>query len=115
MPPGSHTEQLPLRPAVFHILLALSRGPLHGLGIADDVARESDGVMQLGPGTLYRSLDEMRAVGLVEKVPAPAGADPRRKYYGVTTEGRALLQAEVSRFQKLVDRARARGAVPEGG
>ena len=114
MPPGSHTEQLPLKPAVFHILLALSKGPLHGLGIADDVARESDGVMQLGPGTLYRSLDEMRAAGLVKKAMAPDEADPRRKYYAITVRGTALLQAEVSRFQKLVDSARARDVVPEG-
>ncbi len=113
MPPGSHTEQLPLKPAVFHILLALSRGPMHGLGIAEDVETASDGVMQLGPGTLYRSLDEMRASGLVEKVAAPEGADPRRKYYAVTAQGQSLLRAEVARFQKLVDSAHARDVMPE--
>lgn len=113
MPPGSHTEQIPLKPAVFHILLALSRGPMHGLGIAHDVASASDGVMQLGPGTLYRSLDEMRHAGLVEKVKAPQGADPRRKYYKVTGQGHSLLQAEVTRFQRLVDSARARAVLPE--
>jgi len=114
MPPGSYTEQLPLKPAVFHILLALSRGPLHGLGIADDVADASDRVIQLGPGTLYRSLDEMRSAGLVEKADAPdEGSDPRRKYYRITVEGQALVQAEVSRFQRLVESARDRDVLPE--
>lgn len=115
MPPRARTAELPLKPAVFHILLALSREPMHGLGIADDVSDASDGVMQLGPGTLYRSLDEMRGAGLVERADAPEGADPRRKYYRITGEGRALLGAEVARLQALVDSARSRDVLPEPG
>jgi DNA-binding PadR family transcriptional regulator len=104
---GSSLGQLPLRPAVFHILLALARGELHGLGIADEVARASEGLVNLGPGTLYRTLDEMRVEALVERAVAPGvGSDPRRKYYRITSLGRALLQAELSRLQRLVARAR---------
>lgn len=107
---GSNLEQLPLRPAVFHILLALSSGDRHGLGIADEVTEASEGLVVLGPGTLYRSLDEMRGQGLVEKVGPPAdGADPRRKYYRITAAGRLLLRAELSRLQRLM--AHARGTV----
>lgn len=115
MSDGTHTEQLPLRPAVFHILLALAAGDLHGLGIADEAARASEGVVNLGPGTLYRSLDEMRASGLVEKVEAPeAGADPRRKYYRITARGRALVRSELARLSRLVSHAREQDVLPEG-
>lgn len=115
MPYDLPSEQLPLRPPVFHILLALSGEPRHGLGIADEVLAMSDGVVHLGPGTLYRSLDEMRGAGLVEKVQdAPEGADPRRKYYRITGEGRALLAAEALRLERLVESARARQVIPEG-
>jgi DNA-binding PadR family transcriptional regulator len=102
---------LPLRPPVFHILLALSKGERHGLGIADEVEAGSEGTVRLGPGTLYRSLDEMRAAGWVAPAPAPTdGADPRRKHYRITDEGRRLLAAEVARLERLVDLAKVRVA-----
>lgn len=103
----------PLKPAVFYILLALSTGARHGLGIADEVALASNGVIKLGPGTLYRSLDEMRSEGLVEKTDAPdRAADPRRKYYENTPAGERALRAEVARFQQLIESARVRGVLP---
>lgn len=114
MAPDSDLAQLPLRPAVLHILLALAAGALHGLGIAEEVERASDGLMELGPGTLYRSLADMASAGLIRSVPAPlANADPRRKYYGLTDEGRRALAAETSRLEGLVARARARNVMPE--
>lgn len=110
-----HPEQPPLRPAVLHILLALADGDLHGLGIADAVSLASEGVVNLGPGTLYRSLDEMRSEGLIEQVAAPSSdSDPRRKYYRITGSGRALLSAEVGRLGRLVEYAREHAVQPEG-
>lgn len=106
-------ERLPLRPAVLHILLALAGGELHGLGIADEIERTSEGVVELGPGTLYRSLAEMSDAGLIRNAMAPDEADPRRKYYALTEEGRALLASEAGRLQRLVEAARARSVIPE--
>jgi DNA-binding PadR family transcriptional regulator len=96
------------RPAVFHILLALSTADRHGLGIADEVERASGGAAELGPGTLYRSIAEMVDAGLIRSVRAPtAEADPRRKYYRLTASGRSALAAEVRRLEHLVNAARA--------
>ena len=49
-------RHLPLKPVVFHILLALAEAPRHGLGISEEVEEITAGSMVLGPGTLYRSL-----------------------------------------------------------
>ncbi len=109
MPSGTQTERNPLRTPVLHILLALSDGELHGLGIADAVEEASAGVVTLGPGTLYRSLEEMLEAGLVRRTDPPArDADPRRKYYRITSRGREVLKTEIERFQELVELARAR-------
>ena len=111
---SSDRRSIPLRPPVYHILLALVRGELHGLGIADEVEQASEGAVELGPGTLYRSLSEMTEAGLIRGVGAPSGdADPRRKYYGLTASGREGLAAETARLGRLVETARARNAVPE--
>ena len=58
-------ELLPLTPPVFHILLALADDERHGYGIMQDVAQQTDGALQLGPGTLYGCLKRMLAAGLV--------------------------------------------------
>lgn len=104
-----------LRPAVFHILLALAGSDLHGLGIANEVEAATGGAVELGPGTLYRSLKEMATDGLIEEVASPAGSDPRRRYYGITPRGRVLLAEEASRMAHVVDLARRRSVIREGG
>lgn len=104
----------PLKTPVFHILLALSGRDLHGLGIADEVEEATDGVVELGPGTLYRSLKEMAERELIREVDAPEDdADPRRKYYRITPYGRKAVAAEAARFEQLVEVARTRKLLPE--
>lgn len=104
----------PLRPAVFHILLALAERARHGLGIADEVEQATDGTVELGPGTLYRSLKQMLEAGMVAETDAPEpDPDPRRKYYRVTPEGRRLLADEAARLARIVEVARERRVLPE--
>jgi len=103
---------VPLRTPVFHILLALLGRDRHGLGIAEEVERASDGAVELGPGTLYRCLAEMTEARLIDAVPPPSpDADPRRKYYRIKAEGREVLAKETARLGRLVDTARGRGAL----
>lgn len=103
-----------LKPAVFHILLALFEDVQHGLGIADLVEQATQGTVRLGPGTLYRSLKEMVRDGLVREVPPPAeGEDPRRKFHQITEEGRAVLEAEAERYQRIVEVAKQRQVLHE--
>jgi DNA-binding PadR family transcriptional regulator len=49
-------EFLPLSPATFYILLALSDEDRHGYGIMQEVTRQSEGRYKLGPGTFYDNL-----------------------------------------------------------
>lgn len=107
MTAGASRTQTPLKPSVFHILLALSQGQLHGLAIADSVEEETGGQIRLGPGTLYRSLKEMAEANLVRQVRV-GGEDPRRKTYEISPEGRALVQAEAERLARVVEVARSR-------
>lgn len=116
MPASSAPSPGPLRPAVYHILLALQGGDRHGLGIADEIEQASEGAVELGPGTLYRSLSEMTEARLIAPVRAPGrDADPRRKYYRITREGRDVLTQETARLSRLVEAARARGVLAEQG
>src|SRR5690554_1480943 len=101
-----------LKPPVLHILLALADGRMHGLGIADWVEQTTGGAVELGPGTLYRSLKEMLGEGLIREAAADDGEDPRRRYYAITAAGRRRASAEAARLERLVEVARAARLLP---
>jgi DNA-binding PadR family transcriptional regulator len=62
-----YSKWLPMGPAALHILLALAAEPLHGYGIMQEIARQSDGKYKIGPGTLYDNLKKLMNDGLVEE------------------------------------------------
>ena len=102
---------LPLTPAVFHILLVLADGERHGYAIMREVAHDSDGALQLGPGTLYGCLRRMLAAGLVDESderPDPEMDDERRRYYRITDRGTRVVRAEAGRLATAVAAAQAR-------
>jgi DNA-binding PadR family transcriptional regulator len=102
-----HGGFLPLAPATLHILLALAAEDLHGYGIMQDVARQSEGRYKLGPGTLYDNLQRLMKQGLVEEVRGrPKDEDSRRRYYRLNSLGRGVLSAEVARLEGVVKEAR---------
>jgi DNA-binding PadR family transcriptional regulator len=101
-------EPQPLTPPVFHILMALADGERHGYGIMQDVARQTSGALQLGPGTLYGCLKRMLASRLVEESderPDPALDDERRRYYRITPLGDRAVRAEARRLADAVSAA----------
>src|ERR1700674_4592809 len=103
--------QVPLTPAVFHILLALSEGERHGYAIMQEVAADTGGSLQLGPGTLYGCLKRMLAARLVEESderPDPDLDDERRRYYRLTDLGARTVRAEAERLASAVSAARAK-------
>jgi DNA-binding PadR family transcriptional regulator len=104
-------EMLPLTPAVFHILLALSDRERHGYGIMQEVAAQTAGQMKMGPGTLYGSIKRMLAAALIEESderPDPELDDERRRYYRLTMWGRRVLAAEAVRLAQLVQVAQSK-------
>ena len=97
-----------LTPAQFAILLALSSGAMHGYAILKDSATREDAV-QLGPGTLYRSLKQLTDAGLIEEVGERGTDDQRRRYYRLTDHGRRAAEAEAKALKALVERAQRTG------
>lgn len=109
-------DLLPLTPPVFHILVALSDGERHGYAIMRQVAEDTGGALQLGPGTLYGCLQRMLAAGLVEESdarPDPQLDDERRRYYRMTGLGTRIVKAEAKRLAAAVTAARARRLLPK--
>src|SRR5262249_62112665 len=75
------------------------------------VADDTDGSLQLGPGTLYGCPKRMLAARLVEESderPDPALDDERRRYYRITDFGARTVRAEAKRLAAAVSAARTK-------
>lgn len=101
-------EHLPLREATFFIMVSLAPGAKHGYGILKEVESLSDGRIVLSTGTLYGALRRLLGLGWVERITRQEERNSGRekKEYCLTELGRRVLNAEVSRFQQLMDIAR---------
>ena len=107
---------LPLTSQVFHILLALSDGDLHGYGIMQEVAEHTAGQIRLGPGTLYGAIKRLLSSGLIvetDQRPEAELDDERRRYYRLTDFGRKVLKAEAQRISKMVSVAQRKRLLPK--
>ena len=95
-----------LTSAQFHILLALTEGPRHGYGIMQEVEARTEGALELGPGTLYRSIKQLLDRGLIVEVEAEpeeaAGSGSRRRLYSLTPSGKSRTAEEAQRLRELV-------------
>ncbi len=109
---------LPLKPDLFHILLALSEEDLHGYGILKSVEENTRGEVLLEPSPLYRRLKRLLEGGIVDQSgrgSLPDSGDPRRRYYRLTPFGRSVLAAEAARLVGLAKNPNVRALAAHGG
>jgi PadR family transcriptional regulator, regulatory protein PadR len=99
---------VPLQEPTFLILTALAGGPLHGYGVIQEVTRLSDGRVVLRPGTLYGALDRLAEQGHVVAEREEVVDGRLRRYYRLTDEGAAVLDAEARRLADNAAEARRR-------
>ncbi len=98
---------LPLKPADFHILMVLTEGALHGYGIMQRVAEQSNGLVQLEVGSLYRLIARMTEEGLIVEAKTSSGSSERRRNYRITRFGDQVAKLEAERLEDVVLAARA--------
>jgi DNA-binding PadR family transcriptional regulator len=104
-PDKAAEAHLPLPPAIFHMLLALSGGERHGYALKREILKRTDGKLNLGAGALYGSIARMIERGfIVESAARPDSHldDERRRYYRITPLGRRVALAEAQRMRELI-------------
>lgn len=106
---------LPLTTPEYHVLLALGDDALHGYAMMQALEEKTGGRDALLPGTLYATLARMVERGLLEPLATPPDpdADARRRYYRVTSFGRAVGRAESARLRRLLAVAEREQLTPE--
>jgi DNA-binding PadR family transcriptional regulator len=71
-----------------------------------EVEVRTDGALELGPGTLYRSIKQLLERGMIIEVEPEPGEDAasgnRRRLYSLTPAGEARTAEEARRLRDLV-------------
>jgi DNA-binding PadR family transcriptional regulator len=106
--------------AAFFVLTALADQPRHGYGILREVEELSDGAVQMRVGTLYGVLDRLTADALIVLDREEVQQGRLRRYYRLTEEGTAALDAEAERLaagasaakKRIAEGRRTPGRVP---
>ncbi len=104
---------LPLTPLACQVLLSLADQDRHGYAIIREIEGRTDRQLQVRTGTLYTLIQRLLDEGLISETDERPDADDdeRRRYYGLTPLGRAVLSAEIRRLESLVADARRKHVV----
>jgi PadR family transcriptional regulator PadR len=89
------------------VLQLLSERPMYGYEIAQELARRSKGLFELGQGTLYPLLYSLEAGGWIrvsreETVGGSGDGEGRkRRYYALTPSGRSQLESNLATWNDI--------------
>jgi PadR family transcriptional regulator, regulatory protein PadR len=83
------------------ILKTVSRGPMHGWGIAQRIEQISHEVLQVGQGSLYPALHRLEYRGWIKSEWGLSEKNRKAKYYSLTKVGEEQLDTELKYWKRL--------------
>lgn len=83
------------------ILKTLTRGPMHGYAIAQQIKLTSEDELQVEEGSLYPALQRILLKGWATAEWVQVGPKRRARVYRLTPAGRKQLAEEVSAFTRV--------------
>src|SRR5918993_221105 len=110
------TDRQELLPGTLDMLIlkSLTRGVMHGYGIAEHIRVLSDEVLHVEEGSLYPALQRLQLQGLIASEWGHSVNNRRARYYRLTAAGRKQLGLVESSFSRLIA-AITRGMKPAEG
>jgi transcriptional regulator len=83
------------------ILSRLSRGAMHGFGIAEYLHKASD-ALHVEEGSLYPALHRLESQGLIQSRWGVSENNRRARFYRLSPRGRRQIGVEVSNWRRMV-------------
>ena len=74
-----------------YILFLVSKKPMHGFEIMDEISYRSHGVWASGPAAIYPALAWLRAKGYVKPAWSTLRSEKARRQYRITRKGAAAV------------------------
>ena len=83
------------------VLEILSRGQMYGYELSQAIEQRSGDILTLGKGTLYPLLYNLEAKRLVKGKWEEAESGRKRRYYSITSKGKAQLAKQKEQLREL--------------
>ena len=83
------------------VLRTLQAGPLHGYAIGRAIRDGSAGVLAVEEGALYPALHRLEGRSLLDSEWGKTDTGRRAKFYRLTSEGAAYLEAQTARWAEF--------------
>ena len=83
------------------VLKVVARRADHGYGIARDIKKRSQEVLQVEEGTLYPALHRLEKKGMLTARWEKSESNRRAKYYSITELGRSHLAKRQKRWKQV--------------
>ncbi|NKB90487.1 MAG: PadR family transcriptional regulator [Acidobacteria bacterium] len=97
------------------VLRTLASGSMHGWRICERLRDTTDGVFDIGQGSVYPALQRLKLRGLVKAAWQTSELGRRARYYELTGAGRRALDDEIARWRRSVGAVeKVLEPVPEG-
>lgn len=87
-----------LTDTMYYILLNLVK-PSHGYMIMQNVEKMTDGLVSIGPGSLYTTLKKLLDANLIEMA---SKQEENKKRYVISKEGLKILNDEIERKRVMI-------------
>ena len=102
---GKKNQRQDLLPGTLDMLIlkSLTRGVMHGYGIAEHIRLLSDEVLRVEEGSLYPALQRLQLQGLIASEWGQSANNRRARYYRLTPAGRRQLGTAESSFTRLIE------------
>jgi transcriptional regulator len=84
------------------ILSRLSRGAMHGFGIAEYLHGVSD-ALHVEEGSLYPALHRLESHGFIESSWSVSENNRRARFYKLTPRGRKQVSVKISDWRRMVE------------
>ena len=81
----------------FWILLLLYERSSYPYEMSAEVAKISQGTISVDDNSIYRALNRFESVGIVKSELQQSNSGPQRRYYSLTSKGKALLTEFIQR------------------
>ena len=83
------------------VLQILCRGAMYGYELSQAIENRSGNILTLGNGTLYPLLYNLEAKKLIKGKWEQSEAGRKRRYYSITSKGKALLAKQKEELREL--------------
>lgn len=100
-----------LTESMFYVLMALARGPMCGIDIAQYVEELTCGRLKIGPATLYTILGKFQEQKYIQEIQV----EGRKRTYTIQDKGRRAYEEELLRLRQCLVDAEKAGREQNGG